>query len=339
MTLGGMSVPIGLTYLEKRQLSTWSSLDLSHSKLVRNSNIILGIDSGKTISQISEELGISRETVSKILHRYAVFRLKGITYDAPRVGRRPTIWGERAQVVLCTLLNTNPPNGSRWTGQELARECSLPVSTTYKFLKLKGVSLDDPHTFHQAFNETNLEISEIGGLFLSPIVSAMAFSCEAMRGSTVATGPYRTTFYPMKNVQAYFLRESETFFKVVNGTIRESLLKEPRKIHQKDFSFFLKLLDESIEEPRDILIVVNNLQMTMGMGGVQWFDRRPRYHVVDSLGPDDLGVLLRRHIGSVKKGNKKRIALQLEHLVDRITKSKGEPRWHKDVFSSISPLK
>ena len=333
------SVLNGLSYLEKRQLSTWSSSEEPNPKLVRNSNIILGIDNGKTVTQISEELGISRETVSKIRDRFVVFRLDGIECDASRVGRRPTIWGEKAQVVLCTLLYANPPNGSRWTGQDLANERNLPVSTTYKFLKLKGISLDDPRTIHEALDENNLEISEIGGLFLSPIVSAMAFSCEARRSSTIATSPTRTTFYPKENVQAYFSRESEAFFKVVDNITGELLLKVPRKAQNMAFSFFLKLLDGSIEKDREILIVTNNLEITKGTRTMQWFERRPRFHVVDSLGTDGFFRLLRRHIGSVKEGKKKMIALQLEYLVDSITKWRGEPRWHLGVFSSISPLK
>ena len=170
------SSSVRLSIIDKRQLNAWSSSEPYGSVLARNSRIVLGLADGKTINQISAELNICRQTVSRIRHRFMIFGLEGIKSNAPKLGRKSAIGRETADEILYTPLFEIPEWSNRWTGQQLAWRCRVPDSTLYRFLNRMRVSLGMPKTIRDVTNVQNLEISDIAGLFLSPMVNVFAFS-------------------------------------------------------------------------------------------------------------------------------------------------------------------
>lgn len=307
--------------------------------LSRNSLIIKGLASGKSFTQVAEELDVCRQTVSKVYHRYIIFGPDGIRTDALRLGRKPTINREKAKELLCLPLYAIPPNNNHWTLHDLSDECDLPTSTIYNLMKLKGVSLEDKKTIHKAIDVSDLDILEIDGFFISPGVSVIVFSCHAKSGMAQAIGVRKSTFYNMGNVQVFFSRTIERFLSVVDVLFNENLSWKPKSIYHEDFLLFLKLIDESIEQGRQLLLITTNLEMVMGERIVFWLDRHTRFQIIDLLGFDQWVERVRYRLETVSEWNRKKIAVQFENLVIDITDYIESPRKNQGVFASIFPLR
>lgn len=74
----------------------------------------------KTHEQISNALGISRPTISKICRSFALLGLESALYEKPRPGKAPKITGD-VEAQLVVLACSTPPSGrAKWTMQLLA---------------------------------------------------------------------------------------------------------------------------------------------------------------------------------------------------------------------------
>jgi hypothetical protein len=240
--------------------------------------------------------------------------------------------------MLCTALYKMPPNNNRWTVNSLADEWNLPFSSTYNVMKLYDVSLDDTKTLHNAIEVSNLDILEIDGFFTSPGVSVIVLSCRAMDGPAQSIGNNRSTFCNVGKVQVFFSLTIERFLSAVEVFFNENLSKNPLSIYQEDFLLFLKLINESIKDGTELLLITTNLEMVMGERIVLWLERHPRVQIIDLLGFRTWAELLRNHLETVSTWNRKKIALQFENLVIDFTDFTDSPRKKQAVFASIQPL-
>lgn len=333
------SIPIELHILERNKLNTWLSSEAPGSKIARNSQIIMGLANGKTITHVAEELEICRQTVSEVGRRFVIFRLEGINKNAPRLGRRSTIYGEKANEVLYIPLFERPDDATHWTYQRLADRCNLPLSTTYRFLKRRGVALEDSRTIYDAIDESNLKILDVAGLFLSPSASVMAFWCEARDKSAHESSPTRISIGPTDSISTFYSREKDALLRQVEE-VQEGLFWTKRRASDSiDFLIFLNILDKSIGRRNKITLIVDTMEMHKGEKVLRWLERHPRFHIVAPLTIDKWSGMIGEYLSSVSERNKKMIALQLEHLVSHLTEWRDGQYRDIGVFASIVPLR
>ena len=298
----------------------------------------MGLADGSTISQMAEELDISRQTVSSIGRRFAIFRLDGINVNTPRLGRKLSIIGEAANEVLLVPLVERPADATQWTIRQLAKRCDLSPSTTHRFLKKKGVALDDLRTIHNAIDEANPNILDVAGLFLSPSVSVMVFGCESMYGTALAGGLTSTTIFPMENIPVFFSRESEGLLGQLEVLQEELLWVKSQSSNLIDLMLFLEILSKKRDRRKEIILIADTLEFDNSGIMLRWLESHPRFHLKIALEPSQWSGTLRECIGSVRGRDKMIIALQLENLAVRLTEWRNGPQWNLGEFASTAPF-
>jgi putative transposase len=89
------------------------------AKVFKRATALLELDRGKTLTAVSETLGVSRVTVMAWRDKYKEQGLKSLE-DAPRSGRPPEISG-RQRAKITALACSEPPEGhARWNLRLLA---------------------------------------------------------------------------------------------------------------------------------------------------------------------------------------------------------------------------
>ena len=299
----------------------------------------MGLANGKTITQLAEELDICRQTVSEVGRRFVIFRLEGINKNAPRLGRKPAIMGEKANEVLYIPLFERPDNATHWTYRRLAKRCDRSPSTTHRFLKKKGVALDNLRTIHDAIDEANPNILDVAGLFLSPSVLVMAFGCEARDGTTLPGGLTSTTIIPMENIAAFFSRQSEALLRQLEVFQEELLRVKSKSSNPIDLMIFLDILSKRRDRRKTIGLIVDTLEFDMNEKMVRWLGSHPRFHINIAMEPSQWSSTLRESLGFVRGRDKRIIALQLENLAVSLTEWRSGPQWNLGEFASITPVR
>jgi hypothetical protein len=288
---------------------------------------------------VAKKMDICRQTVSEVSRRFVIFRLEGINMNAPRLGRKSTIRGEKANEVLYIPLFERPDAATRWTYQKLAERCNLPLSTVYRFLKTRGVVLDDFRSIYVIIDESNQKILDIAGLFLSPSVLITAFWCYSRIESAHESRSTLISTSSTFSNSAFFSRERDAFLKQLEELQEELFWTRRRATDCLDILIFLKKLDESKDREKDVVLIANTLETPLGWKVLRWLEKRPRFHIIAPLTLDQWSGMIEEYLTSVSEGNKKMVALQLEHLVSRLTEWRGGPHRNVEVFASIDPLR
>ncbi|MET7339195.1 helix-turn-helix domain-containing protein [Nonomuraea sp. NPDC005650] len=77
---------------------------------------------------VAEEIGVSRETVSKWRRRFLADRLMGLA-DEPRPGRPRTVSDEQVAELVARTLETKPANATHWSTRSMRRADDQAVTT------------------------------------------------------------------------------------------------------------------------------------------------------------------------------------------------------------------
>lgn len=108
--------------------------------------IVLRCADGLTSKAVVAELGAHKHTVGKWQRRFLQDRVKGLS-DAPRSGRPRSMEGARAGEVVKRVIETSPPEATRWSIRSMAREAELSRTTLRRIRKAFGLQPHRSETF------------------------------------------------------------------------------------------------------------------------------------------------------------------------------------------------
>lgn len=329
--------PINLPISEMGQLLAWSRTEPRNSIKRRNSRIILELAEGWLITQAAEELELCRQTVSEVRRNFLIFGLDGISNHTPRLGRKPSIIGIKADAVMRIASNEAPLNGHRWTTQQLARRCEMPPATLGRFLYRRGISLDDPRTLNGTTNGARARILSVAGLFLSPSISVMAFRC-ASRGAATTDSPSVVTRSPGRNIAAMFSRETERILGQIEEIQRGLLRMKSKRTDLKDILMFMHILDKRTNGHREVLLITNATDLIADFRLARWLEGHPRFHHITTPSREPWVGELRELLGSVREQDRRAIGLQLENINTRLREWREGPCRNLGVFASVNTM-
>jgi len=332
-------IPVSLSVHERDQLIDWANSEPPGSMLARDARVILGLDDLKTNNEVAEEQGICRQTVTEIRNKLLILRLYGIGESVPQLGRKRKISGEKANEVLYVPLYEPLGYNAYWSVPDLAKRCDLPYSEVHRFLKERGVSLNNPDSIYKVINDFDAQIQEIVGLFLSPSICVMAFCCEARKEPALTSSPTSVTTYPIENTTILFSKMNEQFFKPLEE-LKTELLYEISKV--RDFNYlliFLKKLGEKTGSCKDIFLIADTLIVDVHDKIERWLEGHLQFHLDTPDEPYQWSEMLKGYLGTVKEQNKRIIAYQLDYLNTRLNEWRKDPSRSLGVFVSIAPLK
>lgn len=188
--MGRTAGSIELTVEERDTLDSWVRASSSEQRLVERARIVLLAADGLTNVEVSEQLGVTRQTVGKWRERFREERLDALG-DAPRPGRPLTYDHDDRLQIVKTVTEEPPDPDSYWTSQRVAEAVAdLGISASQVWRILSDLDLKpwqsrswltshDPDFWEKA--------SDVCGLYLNPPENALVLSVDEKTGMQAKT--------------------------------------------------------------------------------------------------------------------------------------------------------
>ncbi len=261
---------------------------LSHSRtiphgLVERANIVLLAAEGKTNTEISERLHLSKPCVGKWRQRYLDFGVQGLD-EALRPGRPRTIADERVALVVRKTLKTKPKNRTQWSLRTMAREAGVSLKTVHRIWQAFGLQPHRQRHFQLSTDPFFIEkVRDIVGLYLSPPDKAMVL-CVDEKSQIQALDRTQPMLpiglgYAEGVTHNYIRHGTTTLFAALNIASGDVMTACKRRHRHQEYLSFLKQIDANVPEKFDVHLVVDNYATHKHPSVKRWLARHPRYQV------------------------------------------------------------
>lgn len=283
MITGRPKKPLVLDEEQRMQLTA-----LSHSRtiphgLVERANIVLLAAEGKTNTEISERLHLSKPCVGKWCQRYLDFGVQGLD-EALRPGRPRTIADERVALVVRKTLKTKPKNRTQWSLRTMAREAGVSLKTVHRIWQAFGLQPHRQRHFQLSTDPFFIEkVRDIVGLYLSPPDKAMVL-CVDEKSQIQALDRTQPMLpiglgYAEGVTHNYIRHGTTTLFAALNIASGDVMTACKRRHRHQEYLSFLKQIDANVPEKFDVHLVVDNYATHKHPSVKRWLARHPRYQV------------------------------------------------------------
>lgn len=244
--------------------------------------IILNVSQGRTITQISKNLEISRPTIYLWINRYKEKGLPGILKDLERSGRPKLISEKKEKEIVKTTLETKPKNATHWSSRLLASKLKVSKMTITRIWNKYNLKPHLIKTFKISNDPKFVEkVKDIVGLYLNPPEKALVISVDEK--SQIQALDRTQLSLPMKignretKTHDYKRYGTATLFAALNmldGTVIGTCEKRHT---QKEFLKFLKKIDRQTDSDFDVHIIIDNYSSHKTKAIKEWLQKNPRF--------------------------------------------------------------
>ena len=112
--------PLEITDEERETLERWIRRRKTAQALAQRARLVLSSAEGKSNKVVSEQVGLTPQTVGKWRRRYLHKGLDGLL-DEPRPGARRKITDADVESVVTLTLETTPDDSTHWSTRSMAR--------------------------------------------------------------------------------------------------------------------------------------------------------------------------------------------------------------------------
>jgi transposase len=277
-------VPLELTDDERRALDAWARRRKTAQSLALRSRIVLACAGGGSNQSVADELGVSRDTVSKWRSRFLKARLEGLT-DEPRPGRPRTVGDEKVEQVVTAALEQAPPGGdTHWSTRSMARSAGVSQSTVSRIWRTFGLKPHVVQTWKLSTDPQFIEkVRDVVGLYMSPPENALVLcvdeksQIQALDRTAPCLPMLPTT--PARMTHDY-VRNGTTSLFAAFDLASGSVIAQPYRRHRhQEFLRFLKLIDAAVPADLDLHLVLDNYATHKTPEIHKWLLRHPRFHL------------------------------------------------------------
>ena len=124
MRLGRPIPELILSAEEQEMLERWARRPNSAQALALRARVILACAAGKTNTQVSTKMRLSKPAVGKWRSRFVARRLDGLL-DEPRPGAPRKISDADVERLLTLTLEKRPPDATHWSTHAMAKRSGL----------------------------------------------------------------------------------------------------------------------------------------------------------------------------------------------------------------------
>jgi transposase len=265
-----------------RTLRRWlRSTTLPQGQITR-AKIILGLDAGKTPSQVAEEQLVSCKTVHKWRNRFTEAGVDGLL-DEPRPGRPPTLDEETINRVLTLTTHYVPEEATQWSERLMAAHAGV---TPYQVRKIWKAADLQPHRL-KTFKISNdpqfaEKVVDIVGLYMNPPSNAVVLSVDektqiqaldrTQPGLPLSPGKVGSRTHDYKRHGTTSLYAA---FNILTGQITGRVAARTRS---KEFLAFLRQIDRAHPKGKDLHIILDNHSAHKTQEIQDWLAERPYIH-------------------------------------------------------------
>ena len=178
MRLGRPIPELILNREEHETLRRWANRPTSAQALALRARVILACAAGKTNTQVSAELHLSKPAVGKWRSRFLQLRLDGLL-DEPRPGAPRKISDADVERVLALTLEKRPPDATHWSTRSMARRCGWSQSAVSRIWRAFALQPHRAETFQLSKDLLFIEkVRDIVGLYLDPPDKALVLCAD-----------------------------------------------------------------------------------------------------------------------------------------------------------------
>ena len=249
---------------------------------ITRAKIILGLDSGKTPSQVAREQLVSSKTVHKWRNRFTEAGVEGLL-DEARSGRPPTLDQETINRVLTLTTQYVPEEATQWSERLMAAHAGV---TPYQVRKIWKAADLQPHRL-KTFKISNdpqfaEKVVDIVGLYMDPPSNAVVLSVDektqiqaldrTQPGLPLRPGRVGSRTHDYKRHGTTSLYAA---FNILTGQITGRVAARTRG---KDFLAFLRQIDRTHPKDKDLHIILDNHSAHKTQEIRDWREKRPYIH-------------------------------------------------------------
>jgi transposase len=277
-----IAATVNLTDEQLQALEGYARRRATPARVVERSNMILLAAQGKQDIQIAEELGVTRQTVSRWRKRFVTHGIAGILEDAPRSGKPPTITQAQVDEIVRVTTTRTPPCATHWSTRSMARHAGVSEGTVRRIWHAHGLKPHRIKTFKLSNDPAFAEkLEDIVGLYLSPPEHALVFSCDEK--SQIQALDRTQPSLPMKKGRCgtmthdYIRNGTTTLFAALN-TVSGKVIGTCMERHRhQEWLKFLKLIDEQTPPEKTLHLIVDNYATHKHPKVKAWLARHPRF--------------------------------------------------------------
>jgi transposase len=277
------AVAIELSDDERARLESWSRRRTTAQALALRSRIVLAAADGQSNSEIAEQLGISRPTVTKWRNRFGESRLEGLL-DEPRPGRPRTVTDEQVETIVITTLESKPRDATHWSTRSLAAHLGVSQDAVWRTWQAFGLQPHRQEKFKLSTDPQFVEkVYDICGLYLNPPERAVVL-CVDEKSQIQAldrTQPILPMLpgTPERATHDYKRHGTSSLYAALDlasGRVIGQLHNRHRAI---EFHKFLQTIDQQVPKHLDVHLVLDNSSTHKTPKIRRWLAAHPRFHL------------------------------------------------------------
>jgi len=280
----GRPIPaLNLTAAERETLQNWSRRPKSAQALALRARMILQCAQGATNTQVAEHIHVRKQTVGKWRQRFVERRLDGLL-DEPRPGTPRKVSDAEVERVLTMTLESTPQDATHWSTRSLAKESGLSRSTVNRIWRAFALQPHRSETFKLSKDPLFIDkVRDIVGLYMNPPDRALVLCVDEK--SQIQALDRTQPLLPMRPGQVErrthdYARHGTTSLFAALDVKTGTVIGECHRRHRSmEFRKFLDTIDQSVPQPLDVHLILDNYGTHKTASIRRWLAKRPRFHV------------------------------------------------------------
>lgn len=247
------------------------------------SRIVLRCAQGGTIGEVAQDIGVSRNMVSKWRSRFLARRLEGLT-DEPRPGRPRLITDDQVEQVITKTLEETPGQDTHWSTRSMATQTGMSQSAISRIWRAFGLKPHVVETWKLSTDPQFIEkVRDVVGLYMAPPENALVLAVDEKSqmqaiDRTAPILPIMPTT-PARMTHDYIRHGTTSLFAAFDIGSGSVIAHHYRRHRQQEFLRFLKLIDAAVPKDLDLHLVLDNYATHKTPKVKEWLIRHPRFHL------------------------------------------------------------
>jgi len=275
--------PLDVSDEDREVLEQWSRRPKSPHSVAQRARIVLLSDGGLTNNAVAERVGINQATVVKWRKRFIERGVEGLL-DEPRPGAPRKITDAAVEEVVVRTLEDKPPDATHWSTRDLAKRVGMSPSSVGRIWRAFGLKPWKADTFKLSEDPQFIDkVRDVVGLYLNPPDKAVVLCVDEKTGIQALDRTQPTL--PMRPGQVErrthdYKRHGVTdLFAALNIATGEVVHQTRPRHRSLEFRKFLDAIDDSVPEPLDVHVVLDNSSTHKTEAIHKWLLRHARFHL------------------------------------------------------------
>ncbi len=266
---------------ERDELERLTKRAMVNRNLAFRARLVLACASGMTNTAVARRYRTTNQTVGKWRKRFVQDRLEGL-YDEPRPGAPRSVTDAEVEAVLVKALEEKPKGRTHWSTRSMAAHVGLSHATIGRIWRTFGLKPHVTRSFKISDDPQFIDkVRDVVGLYMNPPDHAVVFSFDEK--SQIQALERAQPILPMdlgqpeRRTHNYVRHGTLDLFAALNVATGEVIAACKKRHRAKDFVVFLSELDKSVEDDREIHVVLDNLSAHKAPIVHRWLLRHPRF--------------------------------------------------------------